>query len=106
MTPSEIEQAMELGCKLLKFFPAGAIGGLKTLTTMAAPYKHCDLRYIPLGGVNATTTAEYLKSPLVAACGGSWIATSELIAGADWGAIRDNAKQAMEIMRSSRGTGV
>lgn len=103
MTPSEIEQAVELDCKLLKFFPAGAIGGLKTLTTMAAPYKHLGLRYIPLGGLTPETTAEYLKSNLIAACGGSWIATAEAIAAADWSRIRDNARRATEIAAAARG---
>jgi 2-dehydro-3-deoxyphosphogluconate aldolase/(4S)-4-hydroxy-2-oxoglutarate aldolase len=102
MTPSEIEQAVELGCTLLKFFPAGALGGLKTLTTMAAPYQHLGLRYIPLGGLTPETTADYLKSKLVAACGGSWIATSDLIAAGDWSRIRDNARRATEIAASAR----
>lgn len=103
MTPSEIEQAVELGCTLLKFFPAGALGGLKTLTTMAAPYQHLGLRYIPLGGLTPETTADYLKSKLVSACGGSWIATSELIAASDWTRIRDNARRATEIAAACRG---
>lgn len=103
MTPSEIEQAVELGCTLLKFFPAGVLGGLKGLTTMAAPYQHLGLRYIPLGGLTPETTADYLKSKLVAACGGSWIATADLIAAGDWDRIRDNARRATQIAAAARG---
>ena len=33
-TPSDIEQALELGCTLLKYFPAGTMGGLKTIQTL------------------------------------------------------------------------
>ena len=102
MTPSEIERALELGCTLQKFFPAGAIGGLKTITTMAAPYKHLGIRFIPLGGITPETTAEYLKSPLIAACGGSWIAPSKLIAARDWDAIRANAELACRIAAEAR----
>jgi len=102
MTPSEIEGAVEMGCTLLKFFPAGSLGGLKTLSTMAAPYLHLNLRYIPLGGITAETTAEYLRHPIIAACGGSWIATTDLIRNSDWGAIRANAKTATDIARTTR----
>jgi len=103
MTPSEIEAAVELECKLLKFFPAGALGGLKTLVTLTAPYNHLGLRYIPLGGLTPETTAEYLKNANVAACGGSWIATAELIRNADWDAIRKNAQIATGIAKEIRG---
>ena len=102
MTPSEIEQALELGCILQKFFPAGVLGGLKTITTMAAPYKHLGIRFIPLGGITPETTAEYLRSPLIAACGGSWIAPGKLIAAPDWDAIRANAALASRIAAEAR----
>ena len=102
MTPSEIELGLELGCTLQKFFPAGAIGGLKTITTLAAPYKHLGIRFIPLGGITPETTAEYLKSPLIAACGGSWIAPAKLIAANDWDAIRANAALACRIAAEAR----
>ncbi len=103
MTPSEIEQAVELDCRLLKFFPAGPLGGIQTLTTLAAPYRHLDLQFIPLGGLKPETTADYLKSRLVTACGGSWIATAELIAAADWDRIRANARRASDIAAAARG---
>ena len=102
MTPSEIEQAVGLGCTLLKYFPAEAMGGLATLTSMAAPYKHLDLRYIPLGGLKAENTRAYLQSPLIAACGGSWICTPKQIAAADWDSVRVNATMATRIARDAR----
>lgn len=102
MTPSEIEGAVELGCKLLKFFPAGAIGGLKAIKTLVAPYNHLGLKYIPLGGLNPETTEEYLASPLIAACGGSWIAPSKLINADDWATIKANAALATELVKKIR----
>lgn len=103
MTPSEIEGAVELGCKLLKFFPAGAIGGLKAIKTLVAPYNHLGLKYIPLGGLNPETTEEYLASPLIAACGGSWIAPGKLINADDWATIKANAALATELVKKIRG---
>lgn len=102
MTPSEIEGALETGCRLLKFFPAGVIGGLKAIKTLVAPYNHLNVKYIPLGGLTPETTAEYLACPLIAACGGSWIAPGKLINAGDWKAIRENAAKATEISKSAR----
>ena len=95
MTPSEIEGAYALGCtRLLKFFPASVAGGLAGLRTLAAPYRHLGIRFLPLGGLTAANTAEWLSDPLVAACGGSWIAPARLIAAGDWDAIAANARAA------------
>ena len=102
MTPSEIEGALELGCRLLKFFPAGVLGGLKAIKTLVAPYNHLNVKYIPLGGLTPETTPEYLSCPLIAACGGSWIAPGKLINAGDWKAIRENAAKATEISKSAR----
>ena len=102
MTPSEIEGAYALGCtRILKFFPASVAGGLAGLRTLAAPYKHLGLRFIPLGGLKLENTAEWLADPLVAACGGSWIAPAKLIAAGDWAAITDNARAASAAAASA-----
>lgn len=101
-TPSDIELAVELGRRTLKFFPAEAIGGLRYLKSMAAPYQHLDLEYIPLGGLNIDTIRPYFESPLISAIGGSWIAPRNLIQNKDWAAIAQNAKQASEIIKEYR----
>ena len=100
-TPSEVEKAVEMGCRILKFFPAESMGGLAYLKSMAAPYAHLGLRYVPLGGLNAKNMAEYLKSPLVAGIGGSWLATRELINNEKWEIITANAREAREIADST-----
>lgn len=94
MTPSDIEQSLEHGCKLMKFFPAGSAGGLKHLKNISAPYKHLGISFIPLGGLNLDNMKEYLDSPLVAAIGGSWIAPTQLIKDRNWAQIRANAEMA------------
>ncbi len=101
-TPSEIEQALELGCRILKFFPAEPIGGLPYLKSMATPYAHLGIRFMPLGGVNATNIVDYMKSPLVLGVGGSWIATKQTIAARDWDAITATAREATETARKAR----
>jgi 2-dehydro-3-deoxyphosphogluconate aldolase/(4S)-4-hydroxy-2-oxoglutarate aldolase len=101
-TPSELEKAVSLGCKEIKFFPAEAMGGLKYLKSFAAPYKHLGLRYIPLGGLNAQNMSDYLKEPLVLALGGSWVAKRELIRQKDFKSITDNALEARKIADQAR----
>ena len=101
-TASDIERGVELGCRVLKYFPAETSGGLKHLESMAAPYAHLGLTYIPLGGVNTGNTAEYLNSPLICAVGGSWIAPRSLIAAGNWDQIRANAREASGLVERIR----
>jgi len=103
ITPTEVEQALALGLRLLKFFPAEAFGGLKVIKALAAPYGHAGVRFMPTGGVNTGNLAEYLGEKTVACVGGTWIATREAIAEKKWAQIRDNCKAAIEIARKVRG---
>ncbi|MCB1122718.1 MAG: bifunctional 4-hydroxy-2-oxoglutarate aldolase/2-dehydro-3-deoxy-phosphogluconate aldolase [Verrucomicrobiae bacterium] len=100
MTPSDIEAAIELGCRTLKYFPAETSGGLKHLSGIVAPYQHLGLDFIPLGGLNSKNMAEYLRSPLISAIGGSWIAKKDVINAEDWDTIEKNAREAREIADS------
>jgi 2-dehydro-3-deoxyphosphogluconate aldolase/(4S)-4-hydroxy-2-oxoglutarate aldolase len=101
-TPSDIEIAVENGCRLLKFFPAETSGGLAHLTTMGAPFAHLGLRYIPLGGISVKQLGDYLKSSLVASVGGSWLAKPDVIARRDWTTVEAAAVDAMRIVREVR----
>lgn len=101
-TPSDIERAVELGCRLLKFFPAEPSGGMSYLKNIAAPYAHLGLKYIPLGGLNMKNLGEYVSSSLVAAVGGTWIASRDAIQAGDWNTITQNAKQAVGLIRETR----
>ncbi|HAR66689.1 MAG TPA: keto-deoxy-phosphogluconate aldolase [Lentisphaeria bacterium] len=92
-TPSDLEQAIELGCRFVKFFPAAAAGGISYLRSMSAPYKHLGIEYFPLGGVNSENMAAYLEEPSVAAVGGSWIVKQDLVQRGDWTAIAGRAAE-------------
>jgi 2-dehydro-3-deoxyphosphogluconate aldolase/(4S)-4-hydroxy-2-oxoglutarate aldolase len=98
MTPSEVEHALALGCKILKFFPADAAGGVKMLKSIAAPYAHTGVKFIPLGGLNATNATDYLSVPSVIALGGSWIVERKLIAEKNWTAITKLTREAMSLV--------
>jgi 2-dehydro-3-deoxyphosphogluconate aldolase/(4S)-4-hydroxy-2-oxoglutarate aldolase len=100
MTPSEIERALALGCKLLKFFPAEPAGGVKMLQALWGPYSHTGARFIPLGGINQVTMAQYLALPAVAAIGGSWMVDKKLIVAKDWAKIEALSREALQIAAS------
>jgi 2-dehydro-3-deoxyphosphogluconate aldolase/(4S)-4-hydroxy-2-oxoglutarate aldolase len=95
MTPSEIEQGLSFGCKMLKFFPAGAAGGTNMLKNMAAPYASFGVKFCPTGGVSLDNMNEWLTLPMVSAIGGSWLATQKQIANKEWDVIIAQVKAAL-----------
>jgi 2-dehydro-3-deoxyphosphogluconate aldolase / (4S)-4-hydroxy-2-oxoglutarate aldolase len=96
ITPSEVEQALSLGCKLLKFFPAEAAGGVNMLKSLAGPYAHTGVKFVPTGGITAANLAKYLKLPVVAAIGGSWMVDKALIHEGKWDEITRLTREALE----------
>jgi 2-dehydro-3-deoxyphosphogluconate aldolase/(4S)-4-hydroxy-2-oxoglutarate aldolase len=100
-TPSELEAAIEFGCRFVKFFPAEASGGVPYLRSMSAPYRHLGMQYFPLGGLNANNMLAYLKEPNVPAIGGSWIVKKDRVERADWAGISARARDVVKAV--SRG---
>lgn len=99
MTPTEIEQALELGCKILKLFPAGPLGGIGMLKALSGPYKDTGIRFIPMGGVDLANLDDYLALKNVAAAGGSWLAPADLIAEGHREGVSEIVKQSLQIAR-------
>lgn len=97
-TPTEIEMARNFGLKYLKFFPAEAYGGVKTLRALADVYS--AFGFMPTGGINAQNLADYLKLPIVLACGGSWMAPAELIDQRKFDDIAKLAEQAVTAVKA------
>lgn len=95
MTPSDVELALSLGCKLLKFFPAEAAGGVAMLKSLAGPYGHTGVKFIPTGGVTTTNLTAYLELPVVAAIGGSWMVDKQLVNGGKWAEITRLTREAL-----------
>jgi 2-dehydro-3-deoxyphosphogluconate aldolase/(4S)-4-hydroxy-2-oxoglutarate aldolase len=98
MTPSDIEAALDAGVNVLKFFPAGAAGGVKMLKSLAAPYAHLGLRFIPTGGVSLDNVMDYLNEKSVLAAGGTWLAKKDDIAEGRWEKISDNCRKVCELV--------
>ena len=100
-TPSEMEQALELGLKVVKFFPAEPAGGLNMIKAVAAPY--VDLKFMPTGGISAKNVRDYLGYNRIIACGGSWMVKKDLIAAGEWDKIGAMVREAADIVKEIRG---
>ena len=85
-TATEVQRAFGRGVYVVKFFPAGQLGGLRTIDALAAPFP--GIGFVPSGGVTVDNAAEYLAHPSVPAISGSWMAGRELIAARDFDEIR------------------
>lgn len=106
-TPSEVEAALAHGCRHLKFFPAEGMGGIDYLKSMAAPYLHIGVDFLPLGGIGEDNFMDYLKQPFILAVGGSWLAPRACIASGDWERIGDLCGRAKaKIKTLNRRTGI
>ncbi|HHB1564996.1 TPA: bifunctional 4-hydroxy-2-oxoglutarate aldolase/2-dehydro-3-deoxy-phosphogluconate aldolase [Vibrio metschnikovii] len=96
-SPSQVEQALEMGLNTLKFFPAEASGGVAMLRSLTGPYKGLEL--MPTGGVNIINLSNYLSIPEVVCCGGTWIAPADRIIANDWDAIAENVQNTIETIK-------
>ncbi|GAA5510836.1 bifunctional 4-hydroxy-2-oxoglutarate aldolase/2-dehydro-3-deoxy-phosphogluconate aldolase [Novipirellula caenicola] len=100
-TPTDLELAIELGCRFVKFFPAEPCGGIEYLRSMSAPYKHLNIEYFPLGGINADNMLLYLQEPNVLAIGGSWIVNKQLVESQAWTGISARAADVIKRVKES-----
>ncbi len=94
--PSDIEMALSLGLKTVKFFPAEAAGGLKYIKSIAAPY--VDVTFMPTGGINEKNLLDYLSFKKIICCGGSWMVPGDALAAKDWDRIRSLVSSAVTLM--------
>jgi 2-dehydro-3-deoxyphosphogluconate aldolase/(4S)-4-hydroxy-2-oxoglutarate aldolase len=95
-TPSDVEQAIECGLEVVKFFPAEASGGIEMIKSMAAPYT--KMKFLPTGGINAKNLTAYLDFNKVIACGGSFMVNNDLIKSGDFEGITALTREAVSLM--------
>ncbi|MDR3230531.1 MAG: bifunctional 4-hydroxy-2-oxoglutarate aldolase/2-dehydro-3-deoxy-phosphogluconate aldolase [Synergistaceae bacterium] len=92
-SPSQIEQGLELGLTVLKFFPAEQSGGLEMLKAFAGPYG--SVKYIPTGGISVKNMVDYLSYPKILAVGGSWMVKPELLAAGNYAEVTRLCREAV-----------
>ena len=70
-TASDIMRGLDLSLTHFKFVPAEAVGGIKALQALSAPFAQC--RFCPTGGIIAATAPDWLALESVLCVGGSWV---------------------------------
>lgn len=99
-TASELSQALALGCRMVKFFPAESAGGVKYIKDLLGAFRFTGVKFMPTGGVNLTNVADYLAVPEIVCCGGTWIAPKAAVEAGDWAGIESLAADAVRFLRS------
>jgi 2-dehydro-3-deoxyphosphogluconate aldolase/(4S)-4-hydroxy-2-oxoglutarate aldolase len=94
-TPTEIELARNYGLELLKFYPAEAYGGVRTLKALSDVYS--AFRFMPTGGINPQNLEDYLKLPIVVACGGSWMAPADALSAHRFERVVELVREAVTL---------
>jgi len=102
-TPTEIGQAHELGCDLVKLFPGGAAGGPEFVRNILGPMPWTKL--MPTGGVEATEASlrAWFDAGAVACGLGSNLISRDLVAARDFRAIETRVRDAVALARRVRG---
>ena len=100
-TASEYHQALKFGLELIKFFPAEQSGGLAKIKALSAPFPM--FKVMPTGGISLKNLKDYLSCPVIAACGGSYMVTADLIDNQKWDEITELCKKSREIVKEARG---
>lgn len=100
-TPTDYHAALKFGLELIKFFPAEQSGGLAKIKAMSAPFPMFQV--MPTGGISLKNLEEYIKAPMIAACGGSYMVTADLIENKKWDEITKLCKQSRKIIEEARG---
>ena len=92
----EMQQAMNQGCEVVKFFPAEANGGVAMLKNIGAALKSC--KWMCTGGVSAKNVNDYLGYDQIVAVGGTWMCKSDMIKAGQWDEITAMCKEAVKTM--------
>ena len=98
-TASELSQALTAGCKMVKFFPAEAAGGVKMIKNLLGAFRFTGVKFMPTGGVNLSNVGDYLAVPEIVCCGGTWIVPKDALAAGDYATIERLAAEAAAIVR-------
>ena len=98
-TASELSQALTAGCKMVKFFPAEAAGGVKMIKNLLGAFRFTGVKFMPTGGVNLSNVADYLAVPEIVCCGGTWIVPKDALAACDYAAIEKLAADAAALVK-------
>ena len=102
-TATEYQMALPYGYEVVKFFPAEESGGLKKIKSLSAPFPM--FKVMPTGGISLKNLKEYLSCHVIAACGGSYMVTADLIDNNKWDEIISLCEESVKILKEARNNG-
>ena len=94
-TPTDITNALRYKLPMVKFFPAAAYGGLKTLKALSPVFP--QLKFMPTGGVNLDNVLEYLAFDKIIGVGGTWVCKKDMLVNKDWAGITKLCQEAYDL---------
>ena len=98
-TPSEVAQCARLGCQLIKLFPVSSAGP-QYVKDLRGPFD--TLNFLPVGGVDLTNAAAFIKAGAAAVGVGGGLVQNEMLARGDYAAVTDLGKRFLDAIASAR----
>ncbi len=100
LTPTEVMAAWDAGADFIKIFPCGQVGGTKYIKALRGPFP--QIPFIPTGGVNLDTAAEFLEAGSVALGIGGELVSAEALKSNKPEIIVEKARQFLAIVKHTR----
>jgi 2-dehydro-3-deoxyphosphogluconate aldolase/(4S)-4-hydroxy-2-oxoglutarate aldolase len=100
LTPTEVMAAWEAGADFVKIFPCGQVGGAKYIKALKGPFP--QVPFIPTGGVNLDTAAEFLEAGSVALGIGGELVQADALKANKPEIIVENARKFLAIVKHAR----
>ena len=98
LTPTEISEAEELGCDVVKVFPADSVSGPNFIKSVLAPMPWSWI--MPTGGVDMEEEGlkKWLSSGVFSVGMGSNLFTKKIIQDKDWALLESQCKKLVETI--------
>src|ERR1700675_494856 len=100
LTPTEVMAAWDAGADFIKVFPCGQVGGAKYIKALKGPFP--QIPFIPTGGVNLNTAAEFLEAGSVALGVGGELVQADALKANKPAIIVENARKFLAIVKHTR----
>lgn len=100
LTPTEVMAAWAAGADVIKIFPCGQVGGAKYLKALKGPFPH--IRFVPTGGVDLNTAADFILAGAVALGIGGELVQAEALKSGKTEIIAENARKFLAIVAETR----
>lgn len=100
LTPSEIMTACDSGADFIKVFPCGSMGGPKYIQALRGPFP--KVPFVPTGGVNVETAADYIRAGAAALGVGGEMIAKDALKARDGDVISKLAALFVDLVRDAR----